>query len=192
MDVGRTTKAAGRGNPWLAAAVIVAIMAVTVAAVWSPTGSGLMTSSALHARPAADTGYDQIENLRIAAGRGPLVNDGYDQIEAQRSAIAAPGLTLAQMEQLRYGKSLVFVGKGSVVTEQVEQARNGDSLLFAAKGGLVIEGDRAYDPIEQLRGGGAIVSDHAYDPIEQLRLGGAVATPPTDKIQPRRDRVGGP
>ena len=185
MDLGQTTKAARGGNPWLVVAVIVAIMAATVGALWFTSGAGLTTSAALGARPATDSSYDQIEKLRIAAGRGPLADDSYDRIEHIRGAIAAPALTLQQIEKLRYGKSLVFTGKGSAMTQQVEQARNGDSLVFAAKGGLVIDGDHAYDPIENLRGGGAIVSDHAYDPIEQLRLGGA-----TEPV--KRDRVGGP
>jgi hypothetical protein len=185
MDLGQTTKAARGGNPWMVVAVIVAIMAATVGAFWFTSGSGLTTSGALAGRPAADNGYEQIEKLRISAGRGPLVDESYDRIEAQRGAIAAPALTLQQMEHLRYGTGLAFTGKGSVVTSQVEQARNADSLVFVAKGGLVIDGDHAYDPIENLRGGGAIVSDHPYDPIEQLRLGGTA-------VPVKRDRVGGP
>jgi hypothetical protein len=186
MGLGQTTKAARGGNAWMALAVIVAIMAVTVGALWFTSGSGLTSSSALVARPATDTSYDQVEKLRIAAGRGPLADDSYDRIEGIRGAIAAPALTLQQIERLRYGKSLAFTGKGSVVTEQVEAARNGNTLVFAATGSrLVIDGDHAYDPIENLRGGGAIVSDHPLDPIEQLRLGGAT-------VPVKRDRVGGP
>jgi hypothetical protein len=263
MDLGQTTKAARGGNPWMVVAVIVAIMAATVGAYWFTSGSGLTTSGALVARPAADNGYEQIEKLRITAGRGPLVDDSYDRIEAQRGAIVASGLTLQQVEQLRYGTTLAVTAKSGTLsaltlqrvaalriaagngplafdtagtarkngaassatsgtfhagtavaaprlsTEQVEQLRNGDTLVFSVKSGLVIDGDHAYDPIENLRGGGAIVSDHTYDPIEQLRLGGAAVTAPASaaavvigpgdysfqqlqQMAVKRDRVGGP
>jgi len=156
MDLGQNAKAARGGNPWLALAAIVAIMAATVGAIWFTSGAGLTTSSALAARPAADRSYDQIEAFRGAVVRGPVVDDhAYDQIESLRGTIAAPALTLAQVEQLRYGSSHVL----------------------ATTSGLVIDGDHAYDPIENLRGGGAIVSDHTYDPIENLRGGAVVAGP---------------
>jgi len=86
MDLGQTTKAARGGNPWLVVAVIVAIMAATVGALWFTSGAGLTTSAALVARPATDSSYDQIEKLRIAAGRGPLADDSYDRIEHIRGA----------------------------------------------------------------------------------------------------------
>jgi hypothetical protein len=102
MDLGQTKRTARGGNPWLAVAVIVAIMVATVAAVWFTSGAGLTTSSALNARPApdrsydqieaqrglvvtaGDRGFDQIEKLRINAGRGPLVDESYNQIEKLR------------------------------------------------------------------------------------------------------------
>jgi hypothetical protein len=74
MGLGQSTKAARSGNPWLVVAVMVAIVVATLG-VWFATGSGLTTSSALTGRSAAD---DRIDTLRIAAGRGPLVDDSYN------------------------------------------------------------------------------------------------------------------
>lgn len=144
MGLGQTTKAARGGNPWLVVAVMVAIVVATLA-VWFATGSGLRTGAT--GRPAADntypmealrgaatlsvdTSYDQIENLRIQAGRGPLEFDSYDLIEKQRIAPAVVGRFDAydQAEKIRgsaiaaaAGKSSVVVGPGDYSFAQLQQ-----------------------------------------------------------------------
>jgi hypothetical protein len=145
MGLGQTTKAARGGNPWLVVAVMVAIVVATLA-VWFATGSGLRTGAT--GRPAADntypmealrgaatlsvdTSYNQIESLRIQAGRGPLQFDDYDLIEKQRIAPAVVGRFDAydQAEKARgsgavavaAGKSSVIVGPGDYTFAQLQQ-----------------------------------------------------------------------
>ena len=146
MGLGQTTKAARGGNPWLVVAVMVAIVVATLA-VWFATGSGLRTGAT--GRPAADntypmealrgaatlsvdTSYNQIENLRIQAGRGPLEFDSYDLIEKQRIAPAVGAGRFDaydQIEKLRgsgaiaaaAGKSSVVVGPGDYSFAQLQQ-----------------------------------------------------------------------
>jgi hypothetical protein len=143
MGLGQTTKAARGGNPWLVVAVMVAIVVATLA-VWFATGSGLRTGAT--GRPAADntypmealrgaatlsvdTSYNQIENLRIQAGRGPQ-EFSYDLIEKQRIAPAVTGRFDAydQAEKLRAsaiaaaaGKSSLVVGPGDYTFAQLQQ-----------------------------------------------------------------------
>jgi hypothetical protein len=144
MGLGQTTKAARGGNPWLVVAVMVAIVVATLA-VWFATGSGLRTGAT--GRPAADntypmealrgaatlsvdTSYNQIENLRIQAGRGPQ-EFSYDLIEKQRIAPAVTGRFDAydQAEKIRgsgavavaAGKSSVVVGPGDYTFAQLQQ-----------------------------------------------------------------------
>lgn len=173
MDLGQSAKAARGGNPWLVVAVIVAIMAATVAAVWF-TNRPATTSTALSARP-TDQAYAQIEAWRAAvtstAHSARPTDDDYYQIENWRAVVTAPAVvrSVDKVSSLR-----MAAGRGPLVGDtfgKVQPAPIGTSLT--------IEGDQAFNPREQLQGGSAIISGHRLDPIEQLGLGGAVAAPAT-------------
>jgi hypothetical protein len=205
MDLGQTKQAARGGNSWLAVAVIVAIMAATVAAVWFT--NGLTTSSALTARPAGDRSYDQIEaqrglvvtagdrsfdqieQLRINAGRGPLVDESYNAIE-----------------KLRLGPVVSAVGRFDAY-DNAEKIRGAGAVSAATVPGPA---DYIYQQIAKLQ---AAAAPHrvtgpgefyGYEPIPQtlgvtssstssmtsgtFHAGNGTAPATTEK----RDRVGGP
>jgi hypothetical protein len=113
---------------------MVAIVVATLA-VWFATGSGLRTGAT--GRPAADntypmealrgaatlsvdTSYNQIENLRIQAGRGPQ-EFSYDLIEKQRIARPSPGASTptTSREDPRKRRRRLAAGKSSVVVALV-------------------------------------------------------------------------
>jgi hypothetical protein len=163
MDLGQNTKAARGGNPWLVLAVMVAIVAATLA-VWFATGSGLATSGALTGRPAAgdvrgplvDDSYNAIEDVPGAAVRGPLIDDSYNAIQEPR----------------------LQVGRGPVEFDwydQIEKPLGGAATSFAGNPAAAVV------PGSVITGGSAVLVPGAYSyvQLQQMHLG---ATAPTITI----------
>jgi hypothetical protein len=191
MDLGQTTKAARGGNPWLVVAVMVAIVVATLA-VWFATGSGLRTGAT--GRPAADntypmealrgaatlsadTSYDQIEKLRIAAGRGPLVDESYNAIEKLRGGIAATSpSTVTGPADYRYSqlqKLQVAVGRGPQIYADDFQLQKTRGAIVGSTGAGQFD---AYDHAEKLQAAGlAPAVSFAGNPAAALVPGSVVS-----------------
>ena len=208
LDLGQNAKAARGGNPWLVLAVIVAIAAATIGAFLLTSGKGLTTSAAL-SRPAVDDGYmieaqrglvtsagdrsfDQIENLRITAGTGPLVSD-YNLSRQMHDGIPA-GSVVA-------GGSVV-VGPGDYSYLQLQQMHMvGTAAVPSATSGPFHAGTPTvaepttvlpditsfYNPVNPTTSGAFIPGKaQAGDPVAPIRGVTSIEN------LVRRDRVGGP
>jgi hypothetical protein len=192
MGLGQSTKAARSGNPWLVVAVMVAIVVATLG-VWFATGSGLTTSSALTGRPAAD---DRIDMLRIAAGRGPLVDDSYNATEDTLGGNARRGPlpddsynaieTLPGTVAVPVSPSSVVIGPGDYTFAQLQQmGAVSRPTSFAGNPAAAIV------PGAVISGGSAVVVPGAYSylQLQQMHLS---ASGPTISATSGTFHVGNP